>query len=655
MTVLGTLSAINLTAAAGLLGNIGGVALEANAALLSNISTYTNVGAVSQFAGVASSGYVSINIVANSFPALTNAVPTAYQGNIGSGTLTSIITAQVNQIMCNGDLGQFDQVFSTADGFVFTNNQLIKSAINANNSNVTTNYTSQDNIITGELSDLTVAFAPFSNDLAKLGILINFENLDNFGSPAAILQQIGTYSYSIPSLNATLINAGISEEKVDDLANATFTDAEQKIIYQAMTTVTGNRLTEILKLLKITTPGLVAMSDLLNPVKIFPESFNTFTAPTSNGLRAIYLNSTGTVNSALESELPADVLVALQGTVSQSMPYSRLRKIVPADQALASKAIASALIQVKTIFNTSGSRLAVATQQLETNKGLNLINSFNEPCPPDVLNYFKNIYATGSGPDGILLLTDVIGTPSGYIITDALSNTIAVLNTLTTAGTLANLTNSFNGVYTVMANTIAGNYTTVIEISPGDPMADPPIPPTYSYTITIPSGLPASGTYGPFGSNNEVLTAAFVNLNANMVANVNTIVSSNSTLVGYTNINWNAIASQINTVNINLELSNVDFANLVPNTQPTGIATNLADYGLDTNEGGAAFILESLATNTQGGQAIVSTMREARNQKRLSAAGIETTVIISDEVAEPQAQLSNGQYTASEAASQKIS
>jgi len=644
MTILGTLSAVNLTAAAGLLGNIGGVALAANADLTSNISSYTSVGVVSQFANIANSGFVSINIVANTFPALTNAVPTAYQGNIGNTTLTSIVTTQSNQIMGNGDLGQFEQVFSAADAFVFTDNQLIKSAINANNTNVTTTYTSQDNIITGELSDLTVAFVPFSVDLGRLGILINFENLDNFGSPAAILQQIATYSYSVPALDTALINAGIPEDKVNNLADTTFTDAEQKLIYQAMTTITGSDLTEILKLLRITTPGIETMADLLNPVKIFPESFNTFTAPTANGLRAVYLNSSGTVNSNLETQLPSDVLVALQGTVSQSMPYARLKQIVPADQALASKAITAALIQVTTIFNTSAPRLSAATAGLETNKGLNLINLLTAPCPANVLDYFKNTFATGSGPDGILLLTDVIGTPTGYIITDALSNTIAVLNTMTVAGAFANLTNAVNGVYTVMANTIAGDYTS---FTPGvDP--DPG-----TYTVTIPGGLPGAGTYSGFPES-VPLTAAFVNLNANMTANVNSIVSLNSTLVGYTNDNWDAISSLINTVNVNLALSNIDFANLVPNTRPISLATSLADYGLDTTEGGAAFVLESLATNTQGGQAIVSTMREARNQERLSSAGIETNIIVSDEVAEPQAQLSDGQYTASEATSQKI-
>jgi len=64
--------------------------------------------------------------------------------------------------------------------------------------------------------------------------------------------------------------------------------------------------------------------------------------------------------------------------------------------------------------------------------------------------------------------------------------------------------------------------------------------------------------------------------------------------------------------------------------------------------------MQSLATNTQGGQAIISTMREARNQDRLSTAGITTDIIVSDELAEPQADLGTGQYTVAQAVSQKI-
>jgi hypothetical protein len=59
-------------------------------------------------------------------------------------------------------------------------------------------------------------------------------------------------------------------------------------------------------------------------------------------------------------------------------------------------------------------------------------------------------------------------------------------------------------------------------------------------------------------------------------------------------------------------------------------------------------------TATLGGQAIVSTMREARNQIRLQSAGVQTEIVVSDIVPQPQATLSSGQYTVAEAVNQKI-
>jgi hypothetical protein len=47
-------------------------------------------------------------------------------------------------------------------------------------------------------------------------------------------------------------------------------------------------------------------------------------------------------------------------------------------------------------------------------------------------------------------------------------------------------------------------------------------------------------------------------------------------------------------------------------------------------------------------------MREARNQDRLSRAGITTDIIVSDELAEPQANLGTSQYDVAQATSQKI-
>jgi len=73
-------------------------------------------------------------------------------------------------------------------------------------------------------------------------------------------------------------------------------------------------------------------------------------------------------------------------------------------------------------------------------------------------------------------------------------------------------------------------------------------------------------------------------------------------------------------------------------------------YGQDTVEGGAAYILQSVANNqSQGGQAVVATMRESRNVSRLSNAGITTNTVLSDVVVQPQAPLGRGDYTVAQA------
>jgi hypothetical protein len=316
----GTLSSVNLIAGAGILGNVGGYPIDANTNFTNAISSYTSTAVVARFLTIAESGYVDQNIVANTFPALTDAVPTAYQGSLGNATLTSTIVAVNNQILGNSDIGKFEQVFSAAQSFVSQTNQLIKTTLNANSTTNTTGYTSQDNLSTGGISSISQAFSAFGADLAQLGFLIDLNNLNNIGSPAAVLQQLASVTNTTPALNTALLNVGIPESAIANPESTDFTDQQQRLIYIAMTQITGTELQQILSLLRVTTAGLTTMADLLNPVKIFPRSYNTLTAPTANGLRGIYINSTGTVNSRLETELPASVLAPLTGNPLQNMP-----------------------------------------------------------------------------------------------------------------------------------------------------------------------------------------------------------------------------------------------------------------------------------------------------------------------------------------------
>ena len=133
------------------------------------------------------------------------------------------------------------------------------------------------------------------------------------------------------------------------------------------------------------------------------------------------------------------------------------------------------------------------------------------------------------------------------------------------------------------------------------------------------------------------------------------IIATNPANCAVLNSNWTTIANEIVTEQNNIDLADIQFANLVPNLQPWGLVYSLASNGLDVVEGGTAFVLQSVANvATQGGQAIISTMREARNQELLNAAGMQTDILISDQYPEPAADLGTAQYSVTQAVSQKI-
>jgi hypothetical protein len=316
---------------------------------------------------------------------------------------------------------------------------------------------------------------------------------------------------------------------------------------------------------------------------------------------------------------------------------------------LASKALQAGLQQVKNIFDTELPGLATATEGLESNVGLDDINALTEPLPANVTAYFTQTLATGSGPQGLLLLTDVIGSIAGYNIIGEISNTANILGNMTASGELNLLINSTTGVYTVMENCIANVYTQSANV-PG-PEGD-----ITEYTVVIPGGLPGAGTYGPANAANVAIANAFSEgLNPAMVSTVGTIIAAYPTNVANTTANFNTIGNQLETQNTNLALASVNFANLLPGQQAWSLVYNLASTGLEVVEGGPAYVLQSIANaDTQGGQAIISTMRESRNQDRLNIAGMQTDITISDQYPEPRADLGTTQYTVAQATGQKI-
>lgn len=328
--------------------------------------------------------------------------------------------------------------------------------------------------------------------------------------------------------------------------------------------------------------------------------------------------------------------------------YNQLKNIVPADQALASKALQAGLEQVKNIFDSTLPVVANATITLETTKGLSGIQNLSQPLPANVIAFYETQFYNGSGVNGTLLLTDIIGTPTGCVMNVSLQSVTSTLNTMTAEGDL-NLLIGSQQVYATMETAITGTWTVLTD--PGDPMAN--IPPTY--TTTIPSGWVAPGAYTGESASESISAAFSGGLNPAMISVVGVIATNNPAQVNSTTSDFANICVQIQTENVNLALADVQFANLLANQTPWNLVYSLQSNGLDTTEGGSAYVLQSLANlSTQGGQAIVATMREARNLVRLGNAGLGSDIIVNNNGPEPQANLTTGTYTASEASSQKI-
>jgi hypothetical protein len=300
------LTPLQLIAGASLLQNQG---LLVSPELTSAINAYSNTAVMSAFFDALAGDSSLATLAANSVPAFSNSIPSAYSA-LGT-QMTTVINSQASADFGSGDISKFIQALNLALAYTENTNLFINSAVNSQ-TYLGNTFTDTNNQITGDITTVNLATTIFGSDLSNLGFLIDLENLGDLGSPLALVQRIVSVTGNIPVLAVSFLSVGIPQNIVLNLndPSLTVTDSIQKLMYQAMIQITGSSLEEILKLLKITTTGIETMADLLNPVKLFPNSYQSLTVVTANGLRAIYIDNAGTVNSKLATELPPYVVNA---------------------------------------------------------------------------------------------------------------------------------------------------------------------------------------------------------------------------------------------------------------------------------------------------------------------------------------------------------
>jgi hypothetical protein len=315
---MATLTSLQLDAAAGLLQNQG---IGISNTLTIAVDNYENTALLAPFLSTLSAGasgnILSANVInnletlaANTCSPFSNSVPPDY--SVLGTQMTSVVLAQALVDICNNNVSQLSQAVSQAQGYADQTSTFINSAVNSQ-TYLGNTFTNMNSMITGGVTTVNLATQAFGTDLQNLGQLINLKNLSNFGSPVALVQQLFAIAGTIPTLTVSFVSIGIPEEVVVNLTNPTVSvlDSTQRLMYQAMTQIQGTALTQILNLAGVTTVGINTMADLLNPVKLFPNSYQSLTAPTANGPVAVYLDTAGSINSQLIQLLPPYVVSSL--------------------------------------------------------------------------------------------------------------------------------------------------------------------------------------------------------------------------------------------------------------------------------------------------------------------------------------------------------
>ena len=183
----------------------------------------------------------------------------------------------------SGAYKDFLSGFMTAYSFIEYSNSAIL-AVNNSQTFLDGTYSNMDDLITGDITGVSVATSLFGQDLITSGKAINLTSIATFGLPSNLLYTLQQNNALTKSVSLALIASGITVSELSDiltLAEPITREQEQKI-YGAFGIIVGQDLKDILVSLNCKTTGLESLCDLLNPQKLFPNSYQTLTVPVYN-------------------------------------------------------------------------------------------------------------------------------------------------------------------------------------------------------------------------------------------------------------------------------------------------------------------------------------------------------------------------------------
>ena len=578
--------------AAGYIGTISTTGVYSSLGSL-NTATVLNNCTRSIIEGVAGTSYYTglTTIGASTIPALGNSRPPTYTltdsvvnygftGRIALQALYELYQTATPPTVSSPatlNLSRFAQAFQQAFAWKNNINNIVVAANNATTFRQGT-YSNMNDLITSDITGITLATQLWGNDLINIGRAIDLSQIEQFGNPAVLLKTMTDYN-AVTEAVSLAMGSQLSGSEIEAAKKGEAEQQTQATLYACFKLITGGDLQTVLDILNVKTSGLNSLADLLNPMMMFPNSYTTLTFP-------MYGASTGASKNY--------DFIYVNGGVNPRVPTyfaDRLRGVLPSDLAAAAYAFSMSLQQVKNIKNMTIGPFAQVVANIETTKDLPLANNPGSPASIAASTFLTNTLATGTGPNGTYTMSSFFGSLSGQNYNSLYAQIQTLIQSLTTT-TLATI---YQNLYTAVHN------------------APAPVPPPPPPTPPPPD---------PYTNINTLIAAA----NAEIAA----ILAAKPTLATQLNTLYRQLGTQFQ-AEINLLAQVIGGpGNIIsyPPTNPVtiqGFTDSISGgYADDTDGGQASPTLEAIADLTNlTGQSIVALMRRTRNATRVTTIGGE--------------------------------
>jgi hypothetical protein len=344
-----------------------------------------------------------ITLGSQSIPALGNSKPSTYtrtySGELASYGFLRLFPYQAYKefYINSGKYSDFLSTFLACESFAQSQNTFI-SAMNNSKGYLDGSYSNMNDLISSDITGVSLSTLYWGQDLIATGKAINLATIDKFGEPVHLLRTINDNRANSTGLNIALLAAGMTSTELEAIFNGKEpTIEQQRMMYGCFNIVMGDDLQDILTPLNVQTPGLNSLADLLNPKKLFPNSYQTLTYPEYN-ISPKPTNSKTYYLTYKDGEV--DVKNASIGF--------RLTNILPTDISYACDAFSMAMMQIKNIKSMNVEKFSQVVANLESVTDLQ-VNGTSQPTDSTLVKNALPMLAKGSNTDGTYNMCDFFG------------------------------------------------------------------------------------------------------------------------------------------------------------------------------------------------------------------------------------------------------